>query len=84
MDISVRSTKKLISINEDTKKALSHLAIDNNMSLNKYIERILQEAADTAEDAAICRMLREDDKDPDNRNLSEQEQADFIKSLGSI
>jgi len=81
MDTKVNTTKKLISINNDTKKVLSHLAIDKGMSLNKFIERILQEAADAAEDAAICRILQDDDKDPDNRILSDKEQEDFINSL---
>jgi len=36
----------------DTKKVLSHLAIDKGMSLNKFIERLLQETAEAAEDAA--------------------------------
>ena len=81
MEVSVTHKRKIIDIKEDTFKALSVIAAREGTNLKRFIENLLDKAAQEYDDSETFRYLS--DNYPDGKvMLDRNERKDFMDWLG--
>lgn len=82
MDVVIPTSKrKVIDLKDDTFRLLSVMAAQQGTNLKRFIENLLDRAAEEYDDAAIYRLLSE--KRPEGKiKLNSQEKKDFENWLG--
>ena len=79
--IALPTKKKVIDLKGDTFRTLSVMAARKGTNLKKYIESILDDAAEDYDDSQMYAWLIENE--PEGKiMLNEEEQAEFEKWLG--
>jgi len=71
---------KLIMLNEATKKVLTLQAVNFGMSLQVYIEQILTQAAERAEEQMLLQLAEEGDQEI----IAGKEKQEFEKHIQSL
>jgi hypothetical protein len=82
MDVVIPTSKrKVIDLKDDTFRLLSVMAAQQGTNLKRFIENLLDRAAEEYDDATIYRLLSE--KKPEGKiKLNAQEKKDFENWLG--